>query len=236
MSTAADVISAVPGFHAADFEFAQDLLEGNDAAWRRFNAEYAPAVLTRLRGMGASDADAGEALALVIEKLWSRQKLASYSGSGPLLGFVRAAASNAWLEYMRKHRREIPASSLAGDDEDDPMDRLADPGDAPAAPQETPLGELLRDALRHALGRADPEALLILRLSLLMDIKQRDLCAVWGGMHEGSISNKKKGVMQQIRSDTLDWIAEREPTLQITWQELLEACGDGADAILGPSE
>lgn len=237
-------MSATPTFHAADFEFAQDLLEGREEAWRRFDAEYAPAVRERLRGLGASEVDADEAMALVIEKLWTRQKLASYTGAGPLLGFVRATAANAWLEHLRKHRREIPATNLAAEDEDDPMDRLAhDAAEAGgggaglgAPPQETPLADLLRAALRHALDRADAEALLILRLSLLMDVKQRDLCTVWGGMHEGSISNKKKGVMQQIRDDTLAYIAAREPGLRITWQELLEACGDGAEAILGPSE
>jgi len=223
-----------PQFHAADFEFAQDLLAGDDIAWRRFDAEFVPAIAQRLRGMGASDADADEAQGLVIERLWTRQKLASYTGNGPLMGFVRTTASNAWLEYLRKHRREVSASSMAGEDEEgDAMDRLArDEGDAP---QETPLAELLRDALKFAMERADAEALLILRLSLLQDIKQRDLCDLWGGVHEGTISAKKKQVMTQIRDDTLAFVAEREPTLQITWQELLEACGEGAEAILGPA-
>ena len=220
-------------FHAADFEFAQDLLAGDEEAWRRFDAEFVPGIAQRLRGMGASDADADEVQGMVIEKLWTRQKLASYTGNGPLMGFVRTTASNAWLEYLRKHRREVHASSMAGDDEGgDAMDRLArDEGDAP---QETPLAELLRDALKHAMKRADPEALLILRLSLLQDIKQRDLCDMWGGVHEGTISAKKKQVMTQIRDDTLAFVAEREPNLSITWQELMEACGEGAEAILGP--
>ena len=226
--------SAETSFYAADFEFAQDLLAGDEEAWRRFDAEFVPGIAQRLRGMGASDADADEVQGLVIEKLWTRQKLASYTGNGPLMGFVRTTASNAWLEYLRKHRREVNASSMAGEDEDgDAMDRLA--RDEGEAPQESPLAELLRDALKHAMDRADAEALLILRLSLLQDIKQRDLCDIWGGVHEGTISAKKKQVMTQIRDDTLAFVAEREPTLQITWQELLEACGEGAEAILGPA-
>ena len=226
--------SAEPSFHAADFEFAQDLLAGDEVAWRRFDSEFVPGIAQRLRGMGASDADADEVQGLVIEKLWTRQKLASYTGNGPLMGFVRTTASNAWLEYLRKHRREVNASSMAGEDEDgDAMERLAyDEGEAP---QEAPLAEILRDALKHAMECADAEALLILRLSLLQDIKQRDLCDVWGGVHEGTISAKNKQVMKQIRDDTLAFVAEREPNLQITWQELLEACGVGAEAILGPA-
>lgn len=221
-------------FHAADFEFAQDLLAGDDAAWTRFNTECAPAITARLRGMGASSADADDVQGLVIERLWTRQKLASYTGNGPLMGFVQTTAANAWLEYLRKHKREVNASTLAGDDEEgDAMDRLA--RDETDTPQEAPLAGLLRDALTHAMARADAEALLILRLSLLQDIKQRDLCDLWGGVHEGTISAKKKQVMQQIRDDTLAYVAEREPTLQITWQELLEACGEGAEAILGPA-
>ncbi|MBL9184206.1 MAG: sigma-70 family RNA polymerase sigma factor [Verrucomicrobiaceae bacterium] len=226
--------SADTTFHAADFEFAQDLLAGDEGAWLRFDAEYTPAIAQRLRGMGASDADADEVQGLVIERLWTRQKLASYTGQGPLMGFVRTTASNAWLEYLRKHRREVHASTLAGEDEEgDAMDRIA--GEKNDAPQESPLAELLRDALKFALDRADAEALLIMRLSLLQDIKQRDLCDIWGGVHEGTISAKKKQVMTQIRDDTLGYVAEREPSLQITWQELLEACGEGAEAILGPA-
>lgn len=226
--------TGISQFHAVDFEFAQDLLAGDESAWGRFDAEFVPGIAQRLRGLGASDADADEVQGLVIEKLWTRQKLASYTGNGPLMGFVRTTASNAWLEYLRKHRREVNASSMAGEGEDgDAMERLAcDDGEAP---QESPLAEILRDALKHAMELADAEALLILRLSLLQDIKQRDLCDVWGGVHEGTISAKKKQVMTQIRDDTLAFVAEREPNLQITWQELLEACGEGAEAILGPA-
>ena len=143
-------------------------------------------------------------------------------------------ASNAWLEHLRRHRRMVPAASLAGDDEDaDPMDRLA--RDEATAPQESPLAQLLRDALLHALARVDAEALLVLRLSLLQEVKQRDLCLLWGGCHEGTISRKKQEAMVQIREETLAYLAEREPALQISWQDLMEACGEGADAILGPS-
>jgi RNA polymerase sigma factor (sigma-70 family) len=230
-----------PQFHSADFEFAQDLLEGDAKAWTRFDAEFKPAILSRLIRQGATPADADEVLGLVMEKLWAGKKLAAYTGSGPLQGFVRTMASNVWLEYLRKHRRMIPASSLNrsedhgdGGSGSDIMDRLAE-GTA-AAPQETPLAELLRDALLFALLRVDAEALLIMRLSLLQDIKQRDLCAVWGGCHEGTISRKKQEALEEIRDQTLAYIREREPTLQITWQDLLEACGEGAEAILGPSE
>lgn len=223
-----------PAFHAADFEFAQDLLEGAPAAWSRFEQELKPAILSRLQAQGATTADADEMLGQVMEKLWARKKLAAYTGSGPLAGFVRAMASNAWLEHLRRHRRMVPAASFAGDDEGaDPMDRLA--RDESAAPQESPLAQLLRDALLHALARVDAEALLVLRLSLLQEVKQRDLCLLWGGCHEGTISRKKQEAMVQIREETLAYLAEREPALQISWQDLMEACGEGADAILGPS-
>ena len=224
-----------PAFHAADFEFAQDLLEGDKAAWRRFDAEMKPAILSRLLAQGASAADADEVLGIVMEKLWAQKKLAAYSGGGPLAGFLRAMASNAWLELLRKHRRMVPATSLADDDDgSDPMERLA--RDEAAAPQETPLAQLLRDALLHAMSRVDAEALLVLRLSLLQEVKQRDLCLLWGGCHEGTISRKKQEAMEQIRDETLAYLARREPTLQISWRDLLEACGEGADAILGPSQ
>jgi RNA polymerase sigma factor (sigma-70 family) len=227
-----------PLFYSADFEFAQDLLDGDAGAWARFDAELKPAILSRLLRQGATQSDADEVLGLVMEKLWAGKKLAAYTGSGPLQGFVRTMASNVWLEYLRKHRRMIPASSLNRNDEEgdggsDIMDRLAEAADTP--PQETPLAELLRDALLFALLQVDAEALLIMRLSLLQDIKQRDLCAVWGGCHEGTISRKKQEALEAIRDQTLAYLSEREPTLQITWQDLLEACGEGAEAILGPS-
>ncbi len=229
-------MSDKPDFHSADFEFAQDLLEGDQSAWARFDAEIKPALTARLLSQGSTPADAAEVLGIVLEKLWAGQKLAAYTGSGPLLGFLRTMASNVWLEYLRKHRRMIPATNLARDSEDEDggavMERLAPASDD--APQESPLAGLLRDALLHALAQVDAEALLVMRLALLQGIRQRDLCTVWGGCHEGTISRKKQEALEQIRDETLTYLAEREPTLSITWQDVLEACGDGAEAILGP--
>lgn len=228
--------SSAAAFHAADFEFAQDLLDGDKAAWSRFDAELKPAMLAKLAASGATEADAHEVVGIVTERLWAQRKLTAYSGSGPLAGFLRTMAANAWLEYLRKHRRLVPATNLAReDDSGDPMESLAR-DDHPAAPQETPLAGLLRDALVFALAQTEAEALLVLRLSLLQEVKQRDLCLLWGGCHEATISRKKVEAMEQIRSGTLAYLAEREPSLQISWQDLLEACGEGAEAILGPAE
>ncbi len=228
-------MSASADFHRADFEFAQDLLEGDKAAWARFDAEIKPAMLARLLSQGATAADAAEVIGMVLEKIWAGQKLAAYTGSGPLLGFLRTMASNVWLEYLRKHRRMVPATSLELESDEDAagvLDRLSEKTEA--APQESPLAGLLRDALLHALAGVDAEALLVMRLALLQGIRQRDLCAIWGGCHEGTISRKKQEALEQIRDETLAYLAEREPSLSITWQDVLEACGDGAEAILGP--
>ncbi len=224
-----------PEFHAADYEFAQDLLDGSDEAWRRFQHEYQPALLAKLRAIGASPADADEVLGLVIDKLWSQRKLANYSGRGPLLGFVRAAAANTWLEYLRKHRRTVTATTLqsgAALDGTTTFDAITPA--TPASQSEVPLAMLLKEALLHALTHTDPEALLILRLSVLQGIKQRELCLLWGGCHEGTISHKKQLAMEQIRDLTMQAVHQREPNLQITWQDLIEACGEGVEAILGP--
>lgn len=227
--------SASAPFQAADYEFAQDLLDGDRTAWSRFDQELKPAMLSKLLASGATNADAQEVIGIVMEKLWAQKKLAAYTGSGPLVGFVRTMAANAWLEYLRKHRRMVPATNLASEDSDaDPLENLS--RDERPAPQESPLAHLLKDALLHALAQTDAEALLILRLSLLQEVRQRDLCQLWGGCHEGTISRKKTEAMEQIRDATLAYLAEREPSLQISWQDLLEACGDGAEAILGPSE
>ncbi len=235
VTTASPGSALTAAFHAVDYEFAQDLLDGDKAAWARFDQELKPAMLAKLAAAGATNADAQEVVGIVTEKIWAQKKLAAYTGSGPLAGFVRTMAANAWLEYLRKHRRMVPATSLIREDGGaDPMETMA--RDERAAPQESPLAQLLRDALLHALDQTDAEALLVMRLSLLQDVKQRDLCALWGGCHEGTISRKKNEAMEQIRAATLAYLAEREPALQISWQDLLEACGEGAEAILGPSE
>jgi len=224
-----------PEFYAADYEFAQDLLDGSDEAWRIFQKDYQPALLSKLRAIGASPADADEVLGLVIDKLWSQRKLSAYSGRGPLLGFVRAAAANTWLEYLRKHRRTVTATTLQGGNEDEGVSTFeAITPATPPSQSEVPLAMLLKDALLHALTHTDAEALLILRLSILQGIKQRELCTLWGGCHEGTISHKKQLAMEQIRDLTMQAVREREPSLQITWQDLIEACGEGVEAILGP--
>lgn len=227
--------SPEPDFHATDYEFAQDLLDGCDVAWRVFHRDCQPAVMTKLRALGASPADADEVLGLVIDKLWTQRKLAAYSGRGPLMGFVKSAAANTWLEYLRKHRRMVTATTLQGGaDESDGSTFEAILPATPASQSELPLASLLKEALLHALKHTDAEALLILRLSILQGIKQRELCTLWGGCHEGTISHKKQQAMVQIRDLTMQAIREREPSLNITWQDLIEACGEGVEAILGP--
>lgn len=227
--------STEPDFHASDYEFAQDLLDGDDKAWHTFHREYQPSILGKLRAIGATVSDADEVAGIVIEKLWTQRKLESYTGRGSLMGFVRAATANTWLEYLRKHRRMVTATTLQGgaeEGETSTFEAITPP--TPASQSEVPLAELLRDALLHALRHTDAEALLILRLSVLQGIKQRELCSLWGGCHEGTISHKKQQAMEQIRDLTMQAIREREPTLQISWQDLMEACGEGVEAILGP--
>lgn len=230
-----NVSSPESDFHAADYEFAQDLLDGSDEAWKTFQREVQPGVMQKLRALGASPADADEVLGLLIDKLWTQRKLTAYSGRGPLTGFIKAAAANTWLEYLRKHRRMVTATTLQGGTEVEGESTFeAITPATPASESEVPLALLLKDALLYALRRTDAEALLILRLSILQGIKQRELCSVWGGCHEGTISHKKQLAMEQIRDLTMQAIREREPNLQITWQDLIEACGEGVEAILGP--
>jgi DNA-directed RNA polymerase specialized sigma24 family protein len=229
--------SSPADFHASDYELAQDLLDGSDDAWRLFHRELQPAVMLKLRAIGASPADADEVLGLLIDKLWTQRKLAAYTGSGPLVAFVKTAAANTWLEYLRKHRRMVTATTLQGGTEVEGESTFeAITPATPASETEVPLALLLKNALLHALLRTDAEALLILRLSILQGIKQRELCTLWGGCHEGTISHKKQQAVEQIRDLTMQAVREREPDLKVTWQDIMEACGEGVEAILGPVE
>ena len=72
--------SASAPFQAADYEFAQDLLDGDRTAWGRFDQELKPAMLSKLLASGATNADAQEVIGIVMEKLWAQKKLAAYTG------------------------------------------------------------------------------------------------------------------------------------------------------------
>ena len=110
----APVAAATTGLHAGDLFLACAALEGDAGALRELRRKHRPVVARYLRGIDVS----GPFLEEVEQRLWTdllvsrpgrHPKLASYTGAGPLAGFVGVSAQRIALGIRRSQSVEARA-------------------------------------------------------------------------------------------------------------------------------
>jgi len=116
VSTGTDVASFFRSLHLADLALAHACALGQESAWQRFIAQYR-AALTRTAMAIAESATVAHDLA---DSLYSdlyglnekdgerKSPLESYSGRGPLIGWLRTALVQKHANYQRRVRHEVP--------------------------------------------------------------------------------------------------------------------------------
>jgi RNA polymerase sigma-70 factor (ECF subfamily) len=133
-------------------------------------------------------------------------RLASYSGRGPLAGFIAVAAQRAALDSLRRQGREIPVEAPA-------LERLlSGAGNPELQLSKERLKANLQDALRAAIAALPVRDRLVLRLTLVSDL-----------------SLEQVGAIYQVNASTVSrWLARTRDRLLDSMRTFLEA-GHGID-------
>lgn len=186
------------GLHVADLALASACALGRDIAWQEFMNRYR-GPLTRTATAITGSASAGEELA---DSLYSemfgvqerggqrRSPLASYSGRGSLIGFLRASLAQRNVDRHRRTRRETPL----------------EPNDVPAALRAPDpaagLLALLEGAIRQTLAQLEAEERFMLSAWFLDQRTLLDISRVLQ-VHEATVSRRMQRLTSRLHDDLL---------------------------------
>jgi RNA polymerase sigma-70 factor (ECF subfamily) len=186
------------GLLLEELALAQACALGREAAWERFLARYQTA-LTRAAVAMAGSATVGHDLAnSLYAELYGlkerdgqrRSPLASYSGRGSLLGWLRTTLAQRHVDWHRRTRRETPLDDL------DAAQIEAEA--APPASELTPLAEAIGRTLRALPGEDR-----FLLASYFLDRQTLLQIGRLLRVHEATISRRLKRLVGDLRKQLL---------------------------------
>ena len=181
------------GLHLADVALAHACALGREPAWERFLGLYRAALIRAATAITGS-ASLGEELAdsLYAELYGLREvdgqrksPLASYSGRGSLLGWLRTTLAQRFTDHHRRTRREAP------------LDDVDAPVPAPAA-QISVESSVLTVAVGKTLAEVDPEDRFLLA-AYYLDRQTLLQIARAMNVHEATISRRLKRLLEGLR-------------------------------------
>ena len=201
--TAAERVTFFRGLKLADLALAHACALGRELAWERFLSLYR-AALTQAAIAIAGSATLGEELAnslygdlygLRMNSAERRSPLASYTGRGSLMGWLRTTLAQRHVDHHRRTHRET-ALDEAFESNDAPQPIAAEP-----APQPAELTRL-QHALRLTLTSLPAEARLIL-VAYFLDRRTLAEIARLAQVHEATISRRLKRLTEDLRKQLL---------------------------------
>jgi RNA polymerase sigma factor (sigma-70 family) len=146
--------------------------------------------------------------------------LEKFSGKCTLHGWLATVVTNRWIDRKRKQARYVVAHSGADGAKGDPLAGLES---GQMHPPEHTLVTLLRDSLKAAFARCNPEARVLLRLVYLHDLSQREIMRMLG-WSESKVSRYLSNAMEQIEKHTLGEVKKRDPWLELNWSDFSDLC------------
>jgi RNA polymerase sigma-70 factor, ECF subfamily len=179
------------GLRLADLALAHACALGREPAWERFVGLYRTALIRAAQGITGA-ASLGEELAdsLYAELYGMREAdgqrkspLASYSGRGSLLGWLRTTLAQRFTDHHRRTHREAP------------LDDVDAPAPAPPAPVET---SALTAAVARTLSELDAEDRYLLA-AYYLDRQTLLQIARTINVHEATISRRLKRLLEGLR-------------------------------------
>ncbi len=200
--------------------------QGDPAALADLRGQHHPSLMNILRARGASPVETEELLA----DLWGDcvpanddhpGLLDKFSGKCSLQAWLATVVTRRWIDLKRKQTRRGENSLSSHDDEgNNPLERL------PAASslhRDDALVDLLHQSLHAAFATCPPADLLMLRLVYHHGVSQRELMRMWG-WSESKVSRQLSHAMEQIEQATLANLKQKDPWLDLTWQDFVDLC------------
>jgi RNA polymerase sigma factor (sigma-70 family) len=227
ISTIRTVQNALP--HPDDFHLAQECLEQKHSALAYFQNNYREPLMAFLLHSGASFDEASE----VINDLWadclatqpdSRPRLHRYNGMCALQTWLNTVALNNLVTRKRRTQRWqklIPDRLPAAEDDED----AAPNGGSTqiSEPEQAPLLEIMRHAVDYAFQTCNAEDFVLLQLAYCDELKVRELATMFR-CDGGTISRRLDKAQRGINAATMAHIKQRDPWLDLKWDDFVELC------------
>jgi DNA-directed RNA polymerase specialized sigma24 family protein len=216
-----------------DFLLAQRCLEAEPLAISQLKETYQASLLNYLTHTGATI----EQARMLTDELWAdcladrparAPRLATYSGNAPLQAWLKAVVLNKLLQVKRQEIREgkviVAEGPVRGPDHPDPH--------VPPDPTEAPLLEIMRDAVARAFRECAAEDFVLVQLAHTNGLRGRELAHMFA-CSEATISRSLVRARQGIVESTLRHVRERDPWLELRWEDFIELCGVVSPACFG---
>jgi RNA polymerase sigma-70 factor, ECF subfamily len=186
------------GLHLKELALACGCVHGRDAAWEHFFQSYRAALTQAAVGITGSSSRGEDLAGSLYAELFGlkerdgerRSPLASYTGRGSLIGWLRAMLAQRHVDRHRRTHREAPL-------EQDSFEA------APATPVPNPSQlQHLGDAVGSALASLDAEDRFLLASYFLDGRTQLELARLLR-VHEATISRRLKALTRNVRTRLL---------------------------------
>lgn len=209
--------------YSRDIEIAEACANGDSNAFKLLK-EYDSFLIGILRTRGANDIEARD----IVQNLWgdcvpreTDEKpclIARYSGVSALSTWLATVSTNRLIDSKRRRKIDTVSETV----EEEKFGKYLSSQD-PSLTQD-PTGairELLHDAIKEALESLDIEHRLMLRLVFIENLQQREIARMWNTSNT-TVTRIFQSSMAQVRKRTLQAIKQREPWLELTWEDFVQ--------------
>jgi len=209
--------------HIRDLALAQACARGNERAWEQFIDHYreplkqAAVAISKSSSIGEELAESlyAELFGLKDQGGQRRSPLASYSGRGSLMGWLRTTLAQRYVDRFRRTHREAPLDE----------GQFAAAIETSSVPEPATISRL-ESTLRTTLQKLEPEERFLL-VSYFIDGRTLLEIARLLRVHEATVSRKLKRLTESVRKQLLRELqrrglkkAEAEETLGIDPRDL----------------